>query len=88
MTKILELLPEGKVTLSWRFLGMIVIAATMVSLGYGEFRSQSTQLASDRTEIHNIVATIEDLKVELKGLQVSMEDLRRSVDQLSSQHGR
>jgi hypothetical protein len=88
MNKILEILPEGQMKISFRWLGAIVLAVATVSIGYANLKTQSAEVLQDRAELHNAVLAIQDLKLDLAALKVSLEDLRRSVDQLSSQHGR
>lgn len=83
--KITEIVPDGTIKIPIKWLGLIVLTIASVSIGYGEYRSQATQAAQDRQDLHAAISAINDLRVEMSDLQRAVTDLR---DELKLREGR
>lgn len=78
--KVFELIPDGSVKIPLRWLGVGVLAVVSISIGYGEYKSQTTQIVQDRQDLHDAVTAITDLRIEMSDLKRAVADLKDSIE--------
>lgn len=80
MTKIFELIPDGKVTISVKWIGVILLAVVSLSIGYGQYKSDTAQIQQDRQDLHTAINAINDLRIEMTDLKRTVSDLKDALE--------